>query len=220
MGPGTAVKQSAVTRPALIVGFDLDMTLVDSRQGIVECMQQVLSQRGQQVDEALLWPLIGAPLEANLAQFLPADQVPTAADDYRAVYLRHAVQLTTALPGASELLDRIHRDGGRVLVVSAKSPAAVRAVLAHVGLQPDVVVGGVFAHDKAVPLLAHSAQIYVGDHEGDMYAARAASAYAVGVTTGPHDEATLSKAGADVVVPDLFVLADRLDEFGGALAEG
>lgn len=220
MGPGTAMTQSAAGAPALIVGFDLDMTLVDSRQGIVECMQLVLSQRGQQIDGADLWPLIGAPLEANLGQFLPTDQVQPAADEYRAAYLQRAVQVTTALPGARELLDRIHRDGGRVLVVSAKAPAAVRAVLTHVGLQPDVVVGGVFAGDKAVPLMEHSAQIYVGDHEGDMHAARAASAYAVGVTTGPHDEATLSAAGANVVVPDLYALADRLDEFGRALTEG
>lgn len=196
------------------------MTLVDSRKGIVECMQQVLSQRGQLVDEAQLWPLIGAPLDANLEQFLPADQVQAAADEYRVAYLQRAVQVTTALPGAVESLDRIHRDAGRVLVVSAKAPAAVRAVLDHVGLRPDVVVGGVFGHDKAVPLREHSAQIYVGDHEGDMHAARAASAYGVGVTTGPHDEATLHEAGADVVVPDLYVLAHRLDEFRRALAEG
>lgn len=206
--------------PALILGFDLDMTLVDSRQGIVECMQQIFSLRGLQVDEAELWPLIGTPLEANLAQFLPPSQVQSAADDYRVAYLERAVQVTTALPGAADLLDRIHRDGGRVLVVSAKAPAALRAVLAHVGLRPDIVVGGVFGRDKAVPLREHSAEIYVGDHAGDMHAARAASAYAVGVTTGPHDAATLREAGADAVVPDLYVLADRLEEFRRALAAG
>ena len=209
-----------VTGTPFVVGFDLDMTLVDSRQGIVECMQQVLSARGVIAGEEQLWPLIGAPLEANLGHFLPEEQVTGAADDYRAVYLQHAVQLTTALPGAAELVDLIHADGGRVLVVSAKTPAAVHAVLDHLGLRPDVVVGAVFAEDKAVPLRAHGARMYVGDHQGDMYAARAASAYAVGVTTGPHNEAVLREAGADAVVPDLVHLGKRLHEFERAASTG
>lgn len=209
-----------VTAAGLVVGFDLDMTLVDSRQGIVQCMQRVLSSRGSDVGEARLWPLIGSPLEANLAHFLPAAQVDAAADDYRTAYLQYAVQVTTALPGAAEVIDRIHADAGRVLVVSAKSPTAIHAVLDHLSLRPDVVVGAVFAHDKAVPLRENGAQIYVGDHQGDMYAARAASAYAVGVTTGPHDEAMLREAGADAVVPDLLHLAQRLNEFERTVASG
>ncbi|MBO1753625.1 HAD family hydrolase [Allobranchiibius sp. CTAmp26] len=209
-----------VTGVPFVVGFDLDMTLVDSRQGIVECMQQVLSARGVTARDEQLWPLIGAPLEANLGHFLPDEQVHGAADDYRSAYLRHAVRLTTALPGAGELVDLIHADGGRVLVVSAKAPAAVHAVLDQVGLRPDVVVGAVFAEDKAVPLRAHAARMYVGDHQGDMYAARAASAYAVGVTTGPHDEAMLREAGADAVVPDLVRLGERLNEFERAASTG
>lgn len=209
-----------VIGPPLVVGFDLDMTLVDSRRGIVECMQLVLRGQGHDVDEEQLWPLIGAPLEDNLAVFLPGEQVPAAAESYRAAYLQQAVQVTTALPGAVALVDRIHADGGRVLVVSAKAPAAVQAVLAHVGLRPDVVVGGVFSHDKAVPLREHGALLYVGDHQGDMYAARTASAYAIGVTTGPHDEALLRAAGADAVVPDLMTLQRQLNEFERAASTG
>lgn len=205
---------------ALVVGFDLDMTLVDSRLGIVECMQAVLRSRGRVIGEDDLWPLIGAPLEANLTRFLPPDQVASAAGEYREVYLRRAVQMTTAMSGAAELLNRIHADGGRVLVVSAKSPTAVHAVLAHVGLGADVVVGGVFGPDKARPLRKNAAQVFVGDHQGDMRAARAADTYAVGVTTGPHSAAMLREAGADAVVPDLVAMSERLGEFEQAVATG
>ncbi len=209
-----------MTSSPLVVGFDLDMTLVDSRTGIVDCMQLVLRSRGRSIEEARLWPLIGAPLEANLAQFLAPEEVAAAAQDYREAYLESAVQVTTVMPGASDLVDRIHADGGRVLVVSAKTPVAVTAVLEHVGLHVDVVVGGVFAHDKAVPLREHAALLYVGDHQGDMQAARAARAYGVGVTTGPHDEAMLRTAGADAVVPDLMTMSERLQEFEHVAATG
>lgn len=202
----------------LVVGFDLDMTLVDSRRGIVECMQRVLQARGVTATEQELWPLIGAPLLDNLALFLPDEQVHAAADDYRADYLVHAVEVTTPLPGAHELVDVIHEAGGTVLVVSAKNPAAVHAVLEHVGIEPDVVVGELFSHDKAGPLRERHATAYVGDHSGDMQAARSAGVHGVGVTTGPADAATLRAAGADLVVEDLHELIPRLAELSAGAA--
>ncbi|TWP33516.1 HAD family hydrolase [Leekyejoonella antrihumi] len=200
----------------LVVGFDLDMTLVDSRVGIVRCMQHTLGRRGVTVTAEQLWPLVGAPLEDNLGGFLPEDQVQQAADDYRAAYLRLAIEPTTALPGAHDVVRAIHERGGRVMVVSAKNAHAVRVVLEHVGLRPDVVSGDRFAEQKAVTLREHDATMYVGDHAGDMRAARTAEIMGIGVLTGPHDDATLRAAGADEVLEGLPQLVARLDEFGRA----
>ena len=188
---------------ALVVGFDLDMTLVDSQAGIVACMHHAVDLHGGSATDEQLWPLIGAPLRDNLAQFLPAEKVDAAAADYRAAYLTDAVPITTVMPGAADLIGAIHDRGGRVAVVSAKIESAIHAVLAHVGLHPDEVVGGLFAEGKATALTEHGATAYVGDHAGDMRAARAAGIPGIGVTTGPHDEATLREAGASVVVPAL-----------------
>lgn len=200
----------------LVVGFDLDMTLVDSRQGIVECMQRVLEARGVTATEQQLWPLIGAPLLDNLALFLPDEQLEAAAADYRADYLVRAIEVTVLLPGARELVDAIHDAGGTVLVVSAKNPTAVKAVLEHVGVHPDIVVGDLFGHDKATPLREHGATAYVGDHSGDMHAANTAAVRAIGVTTGPTDAEALREAGADLVVDDLGDLVARLDALTAA----
>lgn len=202
----------------LVVGFDLDMTLVDSRRGIVECMQRVLAARGVTATEQELWPLIGAPLLDNLALFLPDDQVAGAADDYRADYLVQAIEVTVPLPGARELVDAVHEAGGRVLVVSAKNPAAVHAVLEHVGITPDIVVGDLFGHDKAAPLREQGATAYVGDHRGDMQAARTAGVRGVGVTTGPTDAEALRAAGAEMVVDDLHELVPRLADLSAGAA--
>lgn len=196
----------------LVVGFDLDMTLVDSRQGIVECMQRVLEARGVAATEQELWPLIGAPLLDNLALFLPDEQLQAAADDYRADYLVRAVEVTVPLPGAHDLVAAIHEAGGTVLVVSAKNPPAVRAVLEHAGITPDVVVGDLFGPDKAKPLREYGATAYVGDHSGDMQAAQTAGVRGIGVTTGPTDADGLRAAGADLIVDDLHELVSRLDE--------
>lgn len=103
-------------------------------------------------------------------------------------------------------------------MISAKAESAVRAVLNHVGLGrpgtgPDVVVGGLFAAEKGVRLAAAGAQVYVGDHPGDIEAARVAGAVAVAVTTGPHDIAQLEACGPDVVLPDLTGFPAWLADF-------
>ncbi len=203
-----------------VVGFDLDMTLVDSRVGIVRCMQHVLTERGVQAGERDLWSLIGAPLEDNLAKYLPADQVRGAADAYRAAYLQLAIEPTHALPGARDVFDAIRARSGRVIVVSAKNAHAVHVVLDHVGLVPDVVAGDRFAEAKAVTLREQGAMMYVGDHTGDMRAAHAAGARAIGVLTGPHDAEALRAAGADEVLGGLAELVPLLDEFGEVRATG
>ncbi|MDE9365046.1 HAD family hydrolase [Luteipulveratus sp. YIM 133132] len=186
-----------------VVGFDLDMTLVDSRAGIVACMHHALELHGGSASDEQLAPLIGAPLRDNLALFLPDDRVEAAMADYRSSYLVDAVPVTTAMPGAAELLDAIRERGGRVVVVSAKVEPAIHAVLEHVGLRPDAVAGDLFAEGKASALREHGATTYVGDHTGDMRAARAAGVPGIGVTTGPHDEQALREAGASVVVAGL-----------------
>ena len=43
----------------------------------------------------------------------------------------------------------------------------------------------------------------MGDHIGDVTAARAADAMAVAVATGPNSAEDLAASGADVVLPDL-----------------
>ena len=112
--------------------------------------------------------------------------------------------------------------GGRVLVVSAKAEAGVREVLAQVGLDrpgiaPDVVVGGLFAAAKGGRLAQEGATVYVGDHPGDVEAAKVAGAAAVAVHTGPQSVESLTAAGADVVLDDLLEfpewLSSRLSRF-------
>jgi phosphoglycolate phosphatase len=130
------------------------------------------------------------------------------ADRYRALYPIHGIPPITVLPGAAAASEAVHRAGGRVRVVSAKAGPAVRRVLSHVGLDtgplaPDLVAGGRFGAAKGPALRAGGATVYVGDHPGDVEAARTAGALAVAVATGPCPAAQLVAAGADVVLPDL-----------------
>ncbi|MGL5858340.1 MAG: ATP-dependent sacrificial sulfur transferase LarE [Angustibacter sp.] len=191
----------------LVVGFDLDMTLVDSREGIVATARAALAEHGVTVTEDDLWPTIGIPIDQVFTQYLEgAGRVAQAVRRYRQLYPTLGVPGITALPGAAEAFTAVRAQRGLVVVVSAKTSAAVRLVLEHVGLTADVAVGGLFAEDKARALVEQGVSVYVGDHPGDVAGAHAAAAVAVAVATGPHDVSALRAAGADVVLDSLAPL--------------
>ncbi|MFE9856495.1 HAD family hydrolase [Streptomyces sp. NPDC005780] len=187
----------------LTVGFDLDMTLIDSRPGIKAAFLAFSAETGTFIDADLAVSRLGPPLEQEIAHWFPADEVAAMADRYREIYPTYAIGPSLAMPGARESIDAIRALGGRTMVVTAKYEPNAKLHLAHLGIEPDVIVGGLWAEAKAEALREHGAGVYVGDHTGDVRGAQAANAVSVGVTTGPCDEAELRAAGADVVLTSL-----------------
>jgi len=193
-----------------VVGFDLDMTLVDSSAGIAATLRAVLAEVGVTVTAADTWPWAGMPLELILAGLAPgtsAAGVDALTARYRQLYPSLGVPSVTSFPAAAAALAAPRAHGGRSVVVSAKHTPNVHRVLSVTGLagvvDPDDVTGDLFAEAKGVRLAELGATAYVGDHPGDVRAARVAGAVAVGVTTGSHDGAALLAAGADVVLTGL-----------------
>ena len=186
-----------------MVGFDLDMTLIDPRPGVVATFAALSAATGVAVDGPLVASRLGPPLEVELAHWFPAEAVPAAADLYRDLYPEHAMPLTTALPGAVEAVALVRASGARALVVTAKQHALAVASLAHVGIVADEVVGWRWGPAKGETLREHGATAYVGDHVADVDGARAASAVAVAVASGPCSVEELRAYGADVVLASL-----------------
>ncbi len=185
------------------VGFDLDMTLVDSRPGIAAAFRQLSALTGVDIDAELAVTRLGPPLEHEIARWYPAEQVPAAVARYRALYPDHAVAPSPALPGATAALEAVRAAGGRVLVLTAKKAELAELHLRYLGMVADELRGLAWADGKAAALRETGAVAYVGDHIADMVAARTAGVFAVGVTTGPCPAAELVEAGADAVLPDL-----------------
>jgi len=200
----TVVSLARVNSP-LTVGFDLDLTLVDSHERIISAYIRALADLGVQVSREELTPHLGMPLVNTALAVGAAVDADALVLRYRHYYDEPGAPRTLPMRGAPEALHAVHAAGGRTVVVSAKFTPAVHHALAEAGLSElvDVVYGELFARDKASALVAEGASIYVGDHPGDMTAARTAGAYGVGVTTGANDRGALLAAGADLTVPNL-----------------
>jgi phosphoglycolate phosphatase len=187
----------------LTVGFDLDMTLIDSRPGIRACYLALAERTGTYIDADLAVTRLGPPLAEELINWFPEDEVPAMADLYREMYPSIAIAATPAMQGAREAVGAVREAGGRTMVVTAKYEPNAKLHLNHLGIEPDVVVGDLWAEQKAAALREHGAAVYVGDHVGDVRGARMAGALSVAVVTGPCDGDELRAAGADVVLDDL-----------------
>ncbi|WP_073946077.1 HAD family hydrolase [Streptomyces kebangsaanensis] len=202
-----------MTSSLLTVGFDLDMTLIDSRPGIRACYLALSERTGTYIDADLAVTRLGPPLEEELVNWFPADQVEAVGNLYREMYPAYAVAAAPALSGAREAMAAVRGYGGRAIVVTAKHEPNAKLHLEHLGMEPDAVIGDLWAEQKAQALREHGARVYVGDHVGDVRGARTAGALSVAVATGPCDERELRAAGADVVLTDLTEFPDWLSGY-------
>jgi phosphoglycolate phosphatase len=192
------------------VGFDLDMTLIDSRPGIRAAYRALTEQTGVFVDADLAVTRLGPPLRTELRNWFPAEQVEEAVTTYRGLYPDYAITPTVPTPGAVEALAAVRELGLRVVVVTSKLGRLAELHLKHLGMAADELAGDLFAEGKAAALTEHGVRWYVGDHVADMTAARTAGVPGIGVAIGPCSLDDLRAAGATYVLSDLTGFPDLL----------
>ncbi|WP_378729640.1 HAD family hydrolase [Nocardia brasiliensis] len=197
------------------VGFDLDMTLIDSRPGVSRAIDILAAEFDVPVRGAEFADRLGPPLATLLAEAgAPEELIPALVARYRELYPT-IVSSIPAMPGAAAALAAIDRRGGRVLVVTGKHGPLAQLHIDEFGWRIDHLAGDLWSAGKATVLRQERANIFVGDHVGDMRGAQAAGVLAVGVTTGPCDADELRAAGADVILTDLTEFPQWLaDELG------
>lgn len=209
--------------PDLVVGFDLDLTLIDTAPGFQDVLRALGAELGVEFPVEEMTQRLGPPLDMLLAPYLPADRIPDAGDRFRALYPDHAITSVPVLPGAHEAIAAVRRHGGRVVVVTGKYAPNARLHLHHTGLDVDVLEGWVWGVGKADVLRREGASVYVGDHVHDVEGALAAGVTSVSVLTGGCTADELRDAGTHAVLASLEDFPDWLarhlaGEAGGRVA--
>src|SRR5690242_17960672 len=118
----------------LVVGFDLDMTLIDSRPAIHASLVSMSAELGVPVDADLVIKRLGPPLEVELAEWFPAGAVADAAACFRRYYFDNCVTGTFPLPGAVESIDAVRAAGGSPIAITAKAEVGALRCLDACGL--------------------------------------------------------------------------------------
>jgi len=199
--------------------FDVDGTLVDSRQPILLALNSALSASGlAAIDADQLWLHVGPPLHSTLETLLAERGedtmlIPRLIEDYRAAYQPISVEMALTYPGIVELLDSL--DGlGRLGVVTSKPLVYAEPILHALGFVStfEVIEGPGLTKIESKPLtmaralarLAETADIgaltMIGDRRHDIEAGGHHSATTIGVTWGFGSREELTEAGADHIV--------------------
>jgi phosphoglycolate phosphatase-like HAD superfamily hydrolase len=202
----------------LVVGFDLDMTLIDTRPGFGACLTVLGEETGVAFDVAGMVERLGPPLDLMLAPYFPgAEQadLDRLVDRFRELYPDIVVPRTEAFPGAHEALAAVREHGGSSLVITGKYGPNARLHTDALGFDVDRIIGSVWGPGKGPVLVEHGASVYVGDHVHDVEGALTAGVHSVSVLTGGCVEAELVAAGTDTVLTDLTAFPGWLEEHLG-----
>ena len=209
--------------------FDLDGTLVDSLADIAAAMNWALAQHGLPTHpEPAYRDFVGEGVRVLVRKASGAGPDDAALQEallesYRGHYAEHLLDRTRPFPGIDGVLERLAAGGVRLGVLSNKSDAFTRQLVA--ALFPGHAFGAVYGERPGVArkpdpsaALALAAELgvapqdcaFVGDTPVDMKTARAAGMHAVGVTWGFRGAAELRAHGAQA-------LASGADELWHAL---
>ncbi len=190
--------------------FDLDGTLTDSGEGIINCATLALKHFGLPVpSREELGVFVGPPLEKTFARFgVPEDRLQEAVDVFRSRYLVVGKFENSPYPGIHQLLETLQKQGHRLFVATSKPETTALEVLEKFELTGyfEVICGATFDNTRShkADVIAYllgkiGAQeniLMVGDTEFDVLGAAAHGIPTIGVSWGYGKVAAMEQAGA------------------------
>lgn len=205
--------------PFKTVLFDLDGTLIDSVDLIVESYRHAFEAHGlpdRSRHEILAG--LGTPLRIVFGNMTdnPAE-VDAWIATYRAYNLTHHDARVQAYPGIVDMVLRMKAAGIRLGLVTSKNRVGAQRGLSLVGLADamEVIVGAddvanpkphAEPVERALAALGMPAEscLFVGDSHHDIHCGRGAGVWTAGVTWGPFDRTHL-----EMVAPDHYCDSPR-----------
>lgn len=193
-----------------VIGADLDMTLVDTRDATAVALQALNDCRGYRIDVEAFVSRLGPPLRSELSRWVPDENMEEAVRLFRTAFLEQGLAELTPLPGVMDFVRVIESRGSKLVVITSRVQRVAEACLQAVDIPCSVVAGGLTGHEKASAIAQHDVQVYIGDHQLDVVGAHTAGVPVIGVTTGSHSRSELIDAGAEMVVGSFVELCDTL----------
>ncbi len=195
------------------VFFDLDGTLTDSGEGIINCATLALEHFGLPVPpREEMGVFVGPPLDRTFVAFgVPEDKAQEAIDVFRSRYLVTGKFENAPYPGIRDLLAALKQQGHRLFVATSKPETTAVEILHKFDLAKyfEVICGatldGTRSHkaDVIAYLLGKIGTkenlLMVGDTEFDVAGAAAHGISTIGVAWGYGTVSAMEQAGAAAI---------------------
>lgn len=205
--------------------FDLDGTLTDSGEGIINCAQMTLERFGLPVpSREELRVFVGPPLGDSFIRFgVPADQAEEAIRIFRSRYVPIGKFENYPYPGIRELLEALISQGHSLYVATSKPEVTAVEVLNHFDLAKyfTMICGALLdktrssKSDVIAFLLKENGRadnmVMVGDTAFDVEGAAAHGIPTIGVAWGYGEVEDILRAGAVSIAQTPQELLDMLN---------
>jgi phosphoglycolate phosphatase len=205
--------------------FDLDGTLTDSGEGIINCATLALEHFGLPVPSRQeMGVFVGPPLDKTFIAFgVPADKAQEAIDVFRSRYVVVGKFENKPYPGIHELLETLQSQGHRLFVATSKPEVTALEVLEKFELTDyfEKIVGATFDGTRShkADVIAYllkeignpEQMLMVGDTEFDVLGAAAHKIPTIGVTWGYGKVSAMEEAGAISIAHTMEELLEQIN---------
>jgi phosphoglycolate phosphatase len=206
------------------VFFDLDGTLTDSGEGIINCAILALEHFGLPIpSREALRVFVGPPLDQSFINHgVPADKTDEAIRVYRSRYTTVGKFENFPYPGVEELLQKLKNAGCRLFVATSKPEGMSVEILEKFGLAHyfekicGATLDGSRSHkaDVIAYLLGQvdgvKNVVMVGDTAFDVIGAKAHGIPTIGVSWGYGKVSDMTDAGAVSIANSMEELYDQI----------
>lgn len=204
--------------------FDLDGTITDSGEGIINCVIYALERFGLPIPERdSLRYFVGPPLhESFIKQGVPAERAEEAVAVYRERYVPTGMFENSPYPGIREILETLKSKGHTLYVASSKPEWMCIEILKHFNLDQyfEQICGATMdtSRTNKEAVIAYLIEqngktdnmIMVGDTKFDVIGAKFHGIPCVGVSWGYGTVEEMEEAGASSVVNSMDDLLKAL----------
>ena len=206
--------------------FDLDGTLTDSGEGIINCASLALRHFGLPVpDRETMRVFVGPPLDKTFREFgVPADKTDEAIAVYRSRYVPIGKWENTPYPGVEELLEKLKAQGHRLFVATSKPEEMSKEILTKFGLAQyfEQICGATLdgTRSKKEDVIAYllsltqgsGEAVMVGDTTYDVIGAAHHGIPTIGVAWGYGKVEDMKAAGAAAIAKTMEELFEYLNK--------
>lgn len=204
--------------------FDLDGTLTDSGEGIINCVIPALEHFGLPVpSREALRVFVGPPLaDSFIAHGVPAEKAAEAVAIYRKRYIPIGIFENTPYPGIRELLEALQEEGHKLYIATSKPEEMAKLILEHFDLAKyfTMICGATMdtsrsTKEAVIAYLLETAgesgnMVMVGDTKFDVLGAKHHGIPTIGVSWGYGKEEEIIAAGAAAIAHTPEELLDLL----------
>ncbi|MBQ3161049.1 MAG: HAD family hydrolase [Oscillospiraceae bacterium] len=211
--------------------FDLDGTLTDSAEGIMNCAEHALNVMGiVEPDRNKLLRFIGPPLVDSFMDFygLSREDAMKAVAAYRERYPVKGIFENRVYEGIPEALEMLKNGGKRLAVATSKPEVFALRILDYFDLAKyfEVVTGAELSGERnaKAEVIAECLKrlgnpdketvLMIGDRKHDVEGAKLCGIASAGVKFGYAEENELENAGAEYVFDTPLMLAESVTAVG------